>query len=133
MKISKKLIATVAMAAVCCTLHMPTVAGAGTYTAPGEGSTCPPHHLVRTNVETKPTTTDQHKYIFAYIYDENGKLIEIDYGNCITTTTYLQYDLSCQNCILLLYKMGPGKVTKHSSCGAADEVSPYSVENTQTE
>lgn len=140
MKISKKLIATAAMAAICCMLSMPIAAGAGTGTGgaapasdPGTGAPlCPPHHMVKRNEQYDVTKTE-HEYIFAYVYNEDGTLDHIIRYVCYVTNTYHQYNLGCTLCGMLLLSQGPGRTITHSSCGNPDEHSLFSIGDTQTE
>lgn len=108
----KKLIAATAMAAVCCTLHMPVTAGAGTGDMAKAAPTCPPHYMEKRN-EQYDVSTENHDYVFAYVDNGDGTT-SIIWDTCTVTTTYHQYDLACLYCNMALPQQGPGKIVVHS-------------------
>lgn len=110
MKLRKKLITAVAMAAVCSTMAVPMVASASAR-IPVVG--CPPHNFIKQNEEYSVTTTT-HEYVYAYIIESDGTRTPL-YSTCTVTTTVDQYDLLCTGCGMALIAQGSGTTTEHSS------------------
>lgn len=109
MKLRKRLTAAAAIAAVCCTMNMPVMAGAGTdgqqKAAP---TTCPPHNMVRDAGEYF-TTEEVHDYD-----GENGKLEQ-----CTIITTYIRHrTISCSKCGMSRVEEFIEYIgTRHTNCG----------------
>lgn len=108
MKISKKLIALVVMAAFCCTLVVPVVAKAAL-------TNCPPHHYVDKNYSTI-VTKDEHKYLYVIVENEDGSVSEI-WKICETTTIEEYCERECEWCRQSIPSVLVSSTTTHSSCG----------------
>jgi len=108
MKISKKLVALVAMAAFCCTLVVPVVAKAAL-------TTCPPHYFVQDNYKTVTIDTD-HQYLYGIVENADGTKTPL-WGTCYVTTVEEYCDRECTKCGLLTPEVLLSKTTTHTSCG----------------
>ena len=108
MKLSKKIIAFVAMAAFCCTLVVPVVAKAAF-------NNCPPHYIVEQNHHTE-VYTEEHDYLYAIIKHADGT-IENKWETCTITTTVELCDRICEKCgMSTIYEIS--SETVHSdNCG----------------
>ncbi len=92
MKLRKKLITAVAMAAVCSTMVVPMVASASERVFIG----CPPHDFIKRDM-IYSTKTDTHEYLYGIVINEDGSK-EYLYSTCTKTKDIVQYILECQAC-----------------------------------
>lgn len=98
MKVVKKLVTGVVMAAICCSMVVPMKAKA---------DICPNHRLLQNGGKTT-TSTMHHGYSV-------GTLDDPKYMDCLITTTTVYYYFECPECHETLTTTQTE--TTHSSCG----------------